>query len=52
MNKHLMSEKDIEDGKKIAALFEELSEIGKIMASVYLSALRDKEQADAKRVRT
>ena len=38
--------KDIEDGKKIALVFSELSEESKTMAIVYLSALRDKELAD------
>ena len=39
--------KDIEDGKKIALVFSELSEESKTMAIVYLSALRDKELADS-----
>lgn len=46
---HLLSQEDIEEGKKIATLFEELSVTGKIMANVYISALRDKEQADDKK---
>lgn len=41
-----LSNKDIEDGKKIAAIFTSLSEENKTMAIVYLSALRDKEIAD------
>lgn len=40
--------RDIDDGKKISALFSTLSEENKIMAIVYLSALRDKELADSK----
>lgn len=39
--------KDIDDGKKISALFATLSEETKTMAIVYLSALRDKEIADS-----
>ena len=39
--------KDIEDSKKIALVFSELSEESKTMAIVYLSALRDKELADS-----
>lgn len=35
--------KDIEDGKKLNTIFENLTEEGKIMATAYLSALRDKE---------
>ena len=44
-----LTNKDIEDGKKIAALFSKLSEENKTMAMVYLSALRDKEIADGGR---
>lgn len=39
--------KDIDDGKKISALFATLSDETKTMAIVYLSALRDKEIADS-----
>lgn len=39
----VLSGKDIEDGRKINAIFENLSEEGKIMAVTYISALRDKE---------
>lgn len=46
MNRMLTS-KDIEDGKRISALFSTLSEENKTMAIVYLSALRDKEIADS-----
>ena len=42
-----LSNKDIEDGKKISMLFSDLSEENKTMAMVYLSALRDKEVADS-----
>ncbi len=43
----IVTEKDIQDGKKIAELFAILSEDNKNMAMVYLSALRDKELADS-----
>lgn len=43
-----MTEKDIQDGKKIAELFAILSEENKNIAMGYLSALRDKELADSK----
>ncbi len=39
--------RDIEEGKKISALFSALSEKNKTMAVVYLSALRDKEIVDS-----
>ena len=42
-----MTEKDIQDGKKISELFAILSEDNKNMVIVYLSALRDKELADS-----
>lgn len=45
--KKTYTNKDIEDGKKISALFSTLSEENKTMAIVYLSALRDKEIADS-----
>lgn len=48
MSKTLTS-KDIEEGKRISKLFSTLSEENKIMAIVYLSALRDKEIADSTR---
>ena len=41
------TEKDIEEGKKLMQIYQQLSEIEKIMANVYLSALRDKEVADS-----
>lgn len=37
---------EIDEGKRISALFSTLSEENKTMAIVYLSALRDKEIAD------
>lgn len=37
---------DIKDGEKISFIFANLSEESKLMAIVYLSALRDKEIAD------
>ncbi len=42
-----VTEKDIQDGKKISELFAILSEDNKNMVIVYLSALRDKELADS-----
>ncbi len=42
-----LTKKEIDEGKKISALFSTLSEENKIMAIVYLSALRDKEIADS-----
>lgn len=45
--KRNLTSKDIEDGKRISALFSTLSEENKTMAIVYLSALRDKEVADS-----
>lgn len=39
--------RDIDEGKKISALFSTLSEENKTMAIAYLSALRDKEIADS-----
>lgn len=42
-----LTNRDIEDGKKISELFATLSEENKTMAIVYLSALRDKEIADS-----
>ena len=49
MTKKILNEerqKNIDDSKKIALVFSELSEESKTMAIVYLSALRDKELAD------
>lgn len=43
------TEQEIDDGKKLSILFSELSDENKIMAIVYLSALRDKEIADSGR---
>lgn len=45
----ILSEQDIEEGKMINSIFESLSEKGKVMATAYLSALRDKEMLDAVR---
>lgn len=42
-----LSNRDIDDGKRISTLFSTLSEENKTMAIVYLSALRDKEIADS-----
>lgn len=42
-----LTSKEIDEGKKISALFATLSEENKTMAIVYLSALRDKEIADS-----
>ena len=41
--------KNLDDAKKISAIFKEISEESKMMALVYLSALRDKEMADSGR---
>lgn len=41
-----LTTKDIEEGKKLALIFSDLSEQNKTMAMVYVSALRDKEIAD------
>ena len=50
MNKlKTIQQKDVEEGKEINNIFGELSEEGKIMAIVYLSALRDKEAADSEK---
>lgn len=45
----ILTQKDMDDGKKISALFNELSEENKTMVLVYLSALRDKEMANTTR---
>lgn len=45
MGRHI-EDKDLEDGKKISDIFKNLSENGKLMASVYLSALLDKEATE------
>lgn len=42
----ILTEKEIDDGKKFAEAFSKLSAEGKTMANVYLSALVDKEVAD------
>lgn len=42
----ILTEKDIQEGKKISEIFTILSEEKKTQAIVYLSALRDKEVAD------
>ena len=42
-------QKMISDGKRIANLFEELTEGDKNIVLVYMSALRDKELADMDR---
>lgn len=41
--------KNLDDAKRIADIFKEISEESKTMALVYLSALRDKEMADSAR---
>lgn len=38
-----LTSRDIDDGKKISALFTTLLQESKIMAIAFLSALRDKE---------
>lgn len=42
-----LTNKDIEDGKKLNEIFIVLSEENKSMAIAYLSALRDKEISDS-----
>lgn len=44
-----LTSRDIDEGKRISALFSTLSEENKTMAIVYLSALRDKEIADSRK---
>lgn len=44
---NILTKRDIDDGRKISALFSKLSEENKTMVVVYLSALRDKEIADS-----
>ena len=41
--------KDVEDGKKIAELFEKLDETDKSMAAGYLSALADRSAREQER---
>lgn len=41
--------KNFDDAKKIAEIFNEISDESKTMALAYLSALRDKEVADSER---
>ena len=45
----VLTEKNIEDGKKINEIFKALSPEAKLQAQAYLSALRDKELADEKK---
>lgn len=42
-----LTQQDINEGKRIAAIFSCLSEENKNIAVAYLSALRDKEVADS-----
>lgn len=42
-----LTNKEIEDSKKISILFSQLSEENKLMVMVYTSALRDREIADS-----
>lgn len=44
-----LKKKDIEDARKISAIFSKLSEESKTIAVIYLSALRDKEMADGEK---
>lgn len=44
----ILTPEEIEDGKKIKVIFENLSETGKAMAGAYVSALRDKEVSEQK----
>ncbi len=45
----MLTNKDIEEAKKISLLFSVISEESKMMVISYLSALRDKEIADSKK---
>lgn len=45
----LLTEKDIEDGKRISAIFKVLDEDDKNQAIVYLSALRDRKMISESR---
>ncbi len=47
--KCLISAKDVEDGKKIAELFEKLDETDKSMVAGYLSALADRSEREQER---
>lgn len=50
MSKNIvLTEKDIEDGKKINEIFKSLSPEAKLQAQAYMSALRDKEMADKRK---
>lgn len=41
-----LTDKDIEDGKRLNDIFKTLSPEGKLQAQTYLSALRDKEMLE------
>lgn len=43
----VLTEKEIEEGKKFTTMFYMLSEENKIRVTAYLSALKDKEIADS-----
>lgn len=43
---HCLTNKDIEDGKRLNDIFKTLSPEGKLQAQTYLSALRDKEMLE------
>lgn len=43
-----LTDKDIEDGKRLNDIFKTLSPEGKLQAQTYLSALRDKEMMEEK----
>lgn len=46
----ILTEKDIQEGKKISEIFSILSEENKTQAIMYLSALRNKETADCEKL--
>ena len=47
--KKALTNKDIDEGKSISALFATLSEENKMMAVVYMSALNDKQIANSEK---
>lgn len=48
-NETFLTEKDIDDGKRINDIYETLSPEAKLQAQAYLSALRDKEDAESEK---
>lgn len=48
----ILTEKDVEDGKRLAAVFEKLTEEDKNQCLVYMSALIDKQAFSEKQEQT